>query len=160
MKQRAGVYKTNIKYLPSCFVKRKQNTTILHFKSNVIYWHIEWIFVNADNLRMVDKKVAETEKLGSVLYKHLTDEIDTVVQEKLQYYKACDVNGIRVFLKAEQCAGNKYYEVDLTENVRDNLRNKTIVEYPTFYVVLKEHASIFNLIDAGMYDKTKNVLMI
>lgn len=99
---------------------------------------------------MVDKKVAETEKLGSVLHKYFTKQDDDVIQEKLQYYQACDATGVRVFLKAEQCAGNQYFEADLGESVRENLRNKIIVEYPTFYVVFKEHAGVFNVIDTGI----------
>lgn len=153
LKQQAGVYKTNIKFLPYSFIKRKQNTTFLHFKRNLIYWHIEWVFVNADNLKMVDNKVLETEKLGNALHKYFIKQDDVVIQEKLAYYQACDITGVKVFLKAEQCSGNRYYEIDLSETVRECLRDKTIVEYPTFYVVLKEHAHIFDVIGMGNVQK-------
>lgn len=99
---------------------------------------------------MVDTRVVETEKLGSAMQKYFTKQDNDVIQERLQYYQACDLTGVRVFLKAEQCAGNKYYEADLSESVRENLRGKTIVEHPTFYVVFKEHAGLFNLVDAGI----------
>lgn len=134
--------------MPPCFVKRKQNKTFLHFKTNTIYWQIECIFVNADNLRIINQKVAETDKLCTVLNKCFTTH-----EEKLQYYKASDITGIRIFLKAEQCAGNKFFEVDVADSVKENLRGKIIVEYPTFYVVLKEHADIFNTVDAGSNKK-------
>lgn len=147
--RQATVHKTKLKFLPSCFVKRKQNTTYLNFKSNIIYWHIEWIFVNADNLKVIDEKVTETEKLSSILHKYLVKQEDTVLQEKLQYYQACGMTGIRIFLKAEECAGDKYYELDALETLRDNFRNKAIVEYPSLYVVLKEHANVFTVIEPG-----------
>lgn len=98
---------------------------------------------------MVDKKVPETEKLCSILHKYFVKQEDAVVQEKLQYYQACDVTGIKIFLKAEECAGNKYYELDPVETLKESFKNKTVIEYPTLYIVLKEHATMFTLIDEG-----------
>lgn len=138
-------------------MKHKENTTYLHFKTSVIHWHIEWIFVNADNLKMVDKKVPETERLISILRKYFVKQEDAVVQEKLQYYQSHDVTGIRIFLKAEECVGNKYYELDPTETLKENFKNKTIIEYPTLYIVLKEHASLFTLVDEGKIVENVNV---
>lgn len=98
---------------------------------------------------MVDKRVPETEKLGTVLHKHLEQQEDAALQEKMQYYQSCGLAGVKIFLKAEECAGNKYYELDASEPLKENLRNKTIIEYPTLYVAFKEHSSVFTLVDEG-----------
>lgn len=150
LKAQAGVHKTNIKFLPFGFVKRKLNTTFVNFKTKIISWHIEWVFTNAENLKVVDTRVPEMQKLCDVLQKHLIKQEDAVLQEKLQYYQACDVTALKAFLKAEGCAGDRFYELDLMESVKDNLRNKIIIEYPTIHIVLKDHAGCFTLVDQGM----------
>ncbi|KAK5650924.1 hypothetical protein RI129_001953 [Pyrocoelia pectoralis] len=139
--------KTTLKFLPRDFVRHKRNTTRLHFASDIIYWHIDWIFPNADNLKLSDDNVPETDRLSSLLHRYLNDE-NKVIREKLQFYIAVDLPGIKLLLKAEQKPGHKYYELDPFENLRDNLRNKIIIEYPTVYVVLKEHLHLYDVIES------------
>lgn len=135
--------------MPYKFVRHRNNTTQLHFKTNCISWHIEWVFVNADNLRLSDARVPETEKLGSLLSKYLLKQEDLVLQEKLQYYQSADMSGLKIFLKAEQKSGKKFYELDPTMSIRENLAKKLIIEYPTIHVLLKDHGCGYDVIDSG-----------
>lgn len=147
---------TVIKFLPPNFVKRKSNSTQVNFSSKVIFWHIEWIFFNADNLKFTDTKVPETEKLGSVLTKHLVKHEDNVLQEKLQFYQSCNLSGISLLLKAEERSGKKFYELDSSASLKENFKGKVIIEYPTIYVILKHHANSFDIIDSDDEDGDGN----
>uniref|UniRef100_A0A1Y1M1X0 Box C/D snoRNA protein 1 n=1 Tax=Photinus pyralis TaxID=7054 RepID=A0A1Y1M1X0_PHOPY len=139
--------KTTLKFLPRNFVRHKRNTTRLHFASDVVYWHIDWIFPNADNLKLCDDNVPETERLSTLTHRHLANE-NKLIRERLQYYIAVDLPGIKLLLKAEQKPGQKYYELDPLESLKDNLRNKIIIEYPTIHVVLKEHLHLYDVIES------------
>lgn len=43
----------------------------------------------------------------------------------------------------------RFYELDLTLSLQENLKNKTIIEFPIIYVVLKNHSDMFEIIDSG-----------
>lgn len=94
---------------------------------------------------VTDSAVLEDAKLGALLDKHLLDR-DV---ERLQFYQAAGLSGIRLFLKAEGKKGEKYYELDPLESLKEGLKKKTIIEYPTINVVLKDHVDCFDVIDSG-----------
>lgn len=125
------------------------NTTCFKFKGNIIYWHIEWVFFNANCLKLYDERISENEKISTVLSKHFDIEKEDPLYEKLQFYEAAGLLGAKVFQKAEQKRGNKYFEVDINTTLKENLHKKIVIEYPIFYVVLKDHESSFDVIDSG-----------
>lgn len=45
----------------------------------------------------------------------------------------------------------RFYELDVTLSLGENLENRTVVEYPTFYIIMKEHTDMFEIIDSGEY---------
>lgn len=114
-----------------------------------MYWHIEWIFFNANGMKLHDEKVSENEKLTHVLSKYFDKKNEEPLYEKLQFYQAAGLCGVKVFQKAEQKKGNKFFEVDITTTIKEILCNKIVIEYPIFYVVLKDHGSAFDIIDSG-----------
>ena len=69
--------------------------------------------------------------------------------DKLQFYRAAGLTSIKVLLKAEKVkkANSKFYDLDLTLTLKENLENKTIVEFPTFYVIMKDHSDMYEIID-------------
>lgn len=151
MKTEAASRGTVIKFLPPNFIKRKSNSSQVNFSSKIIYWQIEWIFPNANNLRLVDETISEMEKLGRILNKYFTKQEDSVLQEKLQFYQSTDMSGIRLFLKAEERPGRKFYELDISASIKENLRGKIIIEYPTIYVIPKDHSDSYEIIDSGKF---------
>ncbi|CAH1984208.1 unnamed protein product [Acanthoscelides obtectus] len=146
--------KTSIKFLPFKFQRHKENTT--RIKGTEIQWHVDWIFVNADNLKVADKCVPETEKLGLAVGKHLqqNNNASEGKNETLQYYSAVGVPGVRLLLKAEQKAGKKFFELDPDDSLKKALAKKLIIEYPTIHVVLKDHVCSYNIIDSDTEDET------
>lgn len=44
----------------------------------------------------------------------------------------------------------RFYELDVTCTLQENLENKTIIEFPTIYVILKDHSYAYEIIDTGM----------
>lgn len=157
MKNAAKERQTMLKFLPPNFQKRKSSSTHFNFSSKIIFWHIEWIFPNADKIKLTDQRIPETEKLSSVLAKYFTKQEDPVLQEKLQFYQSSDISGVRLFLKAEEKSGRKFFELDPTESIKDNLRHKVIIEYPTIHVVLKQHSDCYEVIDSDNEDDNDEV---
>jgi len=41
--------------------------------------------------------------------------------------------------------------LDLTLTLKENLENKTIVEFPILHVIMKDHSNIYEIIDTGKY---------
>lgn len=76
---------------------------------------------------------------------------DNKLRSKLQYYIACGITGLKVLLKAEKVkkSDSRFYELDLTETLQDNLKNKTIIEFPIIYVILKDHINMYEIIASG-----------
>ncbi|XP_044731225.1 box C/D snoRNA protein 1 [Chrysoperla carnea] len=138
---------TSLKFLPKEFTRRKSNTTYLDWKTQTIYWKIEWIFPLDDgNLKLIDDKCSENDTFGLVLQKYFT-EIENY--KRLEYYQSKGINGVCLLLKAEQKRGGKsFYELELTNCIKDSFKYKIIIENPTIYVIFKEHLSLYNLIDA------------
>lgn len=52
-----------------------------------------------------------------------------------------------------KCSGKKFYELDSKLSLKDNLAGKCIVEFPTIYVVLKDHTYNFDIVDSGNYTR-------
>ncbi|XP_073752489.1 box C/D snoRNA protein 1 isoform X3 [Callorhinus ursinus] len=51
----------------------------------------------------------------------------------------------------------KYYELDPYKSLRDNLRNKVIIEYPTLHVVLKESSHDMEVLHQVKSESPKNI---
>lgn len=144
--------KIYLKYLPSNFQRRKSNKSRLEYKENLINWSIEFVFVNADCLRVFESLVLETTELKTVLEKRLSDE-------KLQDYSKVGLSGARYFLKAEEISGNKFYEMDISKTVAENLRGKVIIEYPIIHVVLNDFAVSVDVIKLELLVEDKPIKM-
>lgn len=54
----------------------------------------------------------------------------------------------------------RYYELDLHKSLLDNLRNKVIIEYPTFHVVLKGSSNDMKILQQGRHKFVSAVLKI
>lgn len=49
-------------------------------------------------------------------------------------------------------SARKFFELDPTESLAENLSGKCIVEFPIIFVVLKDHAYNFEIITPGSYN--------
>jgi hypothetical protein len=76
-------------------------------------------------------------------------EYDPLYQDKLQYYQSAGLSGVLLLLKAEQRPGMRFHQLDYSLSLKDNLKDKTIIEFPTIYVVLKHHKDAFDILGSG-----------
>ncbi|XP_041974402.1 box C/D snoRNA protein 1 [Aricia agestis] len=142
---------TVLQFLAQNFTRHSINTTRYNYKTNVIHWRIEWIFPNVENkpLKFVDEKCLEKNKLSQLLDKYINPDAPPFEGSKnLAYYKSAGFSGIKVLLKAEKVRGSdkKFFELDATETLAENLSGKCIIEFPIIFVVLKDHAFNFDII--------------
>ncbi|XP_015518641.2 box C/D snoRNA protein 1 [Neodiprion pinetum] len=154
---------TKLEFLPQNFSRHKINTTYYKWKTNELFWRIEWIFPQAENMKHNDNRVLETERLSTILGRVLdpltietegSESIEVInlkiaYREKLQYYRAAGFSNIKVLLKAEKVkrCDSRFHELNLTETLNENLENKTIIEFPVFYVILKDHSDMYEIVD-------------
>ncbi|XP_034841542.1 box C/D snoRNA protein 1 [Maniola hyperantus] len=157
---------TVLQFLAQNFTRHKVNTTKYIYKTNLINWRIEWVFPNVETkpLKFVDEKCSEKKKLSELLDKYLNPDAPAFEGSKeLMYYKSIGFSGVKVLLKAEKLRGSpkKFFELDTTETLAENLSGKCIVEFPIIFVVLKDHAYNFEIVtpddefDCGKDNKGK-----
>lgn len=55
------------------------------------------------------------------------------------------------YITAERLRGSnkKFFELDATESLAENLSGKCILEFPIIFIVLKDHAYNFEIITRG-----------
>ena len=144
--------KTSLKFLIP-FKRSETNTTYYDEKTKVIYWKIEWHFPNAENITFFDEKCDENDQLYVLLNKYLDSHstVDIPMKTRLEYYQSRGVNNLRILLKSEgvvRCK-NRFFELDHKETLKNNLKGKTIVEYPVIFIVFEDSIKGFDLIDSG-----------
>lgn len=128
-----------VRFLLENFSRRKENTSFFDSKANLIFWRVDWVFVNAENLVFVDKKCSEDEKLANLLDKYVNEQNPEVVPMKksLEYYQSEGLGNLTVLLKAEgvKRSQNRFFRLDCSKTLKDNLAGKVLVEYPCIYVL-------------------------
>ncbi|XP_023945811.1 box C/D snoRNA protein 1 [Bicyclus anynana] len=142
---------TVLQFIAQNFTRHKINTTKYMYKTNLIQWRVEWIFPTVENkpLKFVDETCSEKKKLSELLDKFLNPNAPAFEGSKeLLYYKSAGFSGVKVLLKAEKLKGSakKFFELDLSESLAENLSGKCVVEFPIIFVVLKDHAYNFEII--------------
>lgn len=143
---------TNLKFMLEHFTRRKSNKTYFDTKQNIVFWRIEWIFPNAENLRIIDVKVNENEELSKLVNRFIDPESqeEFVGKSSLEYYQSRGVNGLKILLKAEgvKKSQKRFYELDLKKSLKENLSDRTIVEFPIIFIVFNELADSYDVIDS------------
>uniref|UniRef100_A0A182TGI7 Box C/D snoRNA protein 1 n=1 Tax=Anopheles melas TaxID=34690 RepID=A0A182TGI7_9DIPT len=133
--------------------KRQKNTSYLDFKTEKIFWRIEWCFPQTnENYVYIDKHICEDSKLCDIVDTYLQPSSKHIIPgvDKLANYQARGVVGVSLLLKAEgvQKCYDRVTLMNIHDTLRDSLRDKTIVEYPTIYVVLNDQLDQFHIIDS------------
>ncbi|XP_059619850.1 box C/D snoRNA protein 1 [Phlebotomus argentipes] len=148
--------KTILQFLGRNFTRRKLNSTFYDTKSRKIYWSVEWVFVNAENKRFIEKKCSEKESVGNLLKKYIDLQHPDATHSELEHYRSRGFGGIKVMLKSEgiKCCGNKVYELDLRKSLEENLQKKTIIEFPTLLVIFKELEAEYDIIETDEEEDT------
>lgn len=143
-----------LKFLLPNFTRNSTNSSCYNRGENIIHWRIEWIFPNAESLRIVDEKCSENDRLIDLAGKHLNppSELAGADTKHLVYYQSRGISGLTFLLKAEgvkKCK-NRFFELDVQKTLKENLSGKTLVEYPAIYVVFSDVVrELFDVIDDG-----------
>ncbi|XP_028402138.1 box C/D snoRNA protein 1-like [Dendronephthya gigantea] len=128
----------NLRLMPVSFQKRKENTSFFHFKSKVIMWRIKWEFPQA-NTHYVEAKQSENVLIKTLLEKYLDPtNADPVFKQKLRVYRDAEIG---IFLQNHSTQQRSFFKIDTLVTVKDALKGKMVIEYPTFHVVLSRHFS-------------------
>lgn len=114
-----------------------------------------------------DDRCDERHTLDTLLAKYLElqpgnpNQTDTI-RKNLEYYQAREgASQMRLLLKAEgvkKCK-NRFFELDSEKSLCENLVGKTIVEFPTVYVVYDDVIKEFDLIDSGEFNTIPIILI-
>lgn len=154
---------TKLKFLLPNFTRNASNSSCYDRTENIIHWRIEWIFPNAENLRIVDEKCSENERLVDLAEKHFNPqpEMANSNTKNLVYYQSRGIGGLTFILKAEgvkKCK-NRFFELDVQKSLKENLKGKTLVEYPAIYVVFSDVVrELFDVIDDGKYSRAFSIV--
>lgn len=147
----ANERKTTLRFLLQNFTKHNLNTSYYNGKEKIIYWRVEWIFTNAGNLKYVDDCCNENLKISELLGKYLeaNESMDTTLKKNLEYYQSRGLAGVKVLLKAEgvkKCK-NRFFPLDCKISLKENLAKRTLVEFPTIYIIFDDIIKEFDVID-------------
>uniref|UniRef100_A0A7N5KBK8 Box C/D snoRNA protein 1 n=1 Tax=Ailuropoda melanoleuca TaxID=9646 RepID=A0A7N5KBK8_AILME len=132
MKNRARRQGINLKLLPNGFTKRKENSTFFDKKKQQFCWHVKLQFPQSQAV-YIEKRVPDDKTINEILRPYIDPE------------------------KSDPVIRQRYYELDPYKSLRDNLRNKVIIEYPTLHVVLKESSHDMEVLHQGRSESTKNI---
>lgn len=150
-------FKRNVKLflVNTGLTKRKTNFTAYKSQDDKIFWHIELIFPNAENLRLT-RKFDEAKTLYDLIESvFATTKNDAKLLKKLEFYRAEGAGNVRCLLKAEglkRCS-RRFYELDMEKSLNANLNGKVIIEYPTMYVLMRHSADDFEIVDTDGEDE-------
>lgn len=144
--------KITVHFLPQHFTRHKENTTYLKFKTGLIYWKLELIFPQGDNVKINLDQCCEEDRLSLVLSQLLDyEKCPDLYKNHLKFYHACGMAGIEVLLKAENVTPtNSYFLLDLSLTLKENFEKMTIVEYPTLYVIMRDHKDEYTILDSDL----------
>lgn len=148
LRKAASERQVNLRFLLPNFEKHKINSTCYDWSSKVVYWHVEWHFLNVNKI-FVDSRCYENSSIGELLEKYFS--FQDVNYCDLEYYKSRGISNMTILLKAEGIhnAKSRFYRFNAFETLKNNLRNKTIIEYPEIYVVYETDCDDFDIIDSG-----------
>ncbi|XP_069088367.1 box C/D snoRNA protein 1 isoform X2 [Pleurodeles waltl] len=150
LKKQARKRNIDLHILPAGFTKRKENSSFFHKREQKFYWCLKLVF-HLSHAEYFVKRVPEDQTLHQLL-KAYTDpqESDPVIRQRLKAYVR-DLSAVTVFMKVEKRKHDsvRYYELDPGKSLHENLKNKTIIEYPTLHVTLKEFKKDFVVLGQG-----------
>ncbi|BBM96718.1 zinc finger HIT domain-containing protein 3 [Marchantia polymorpha subsp. ruderalis] len=138
LQKQAKARSTTLLLLAHGMTKRAVNTSYFDKRNKRIFWRVEWVFEGTD-VRLVDSRVDENSTLESVLAKHLAHDAENVtVRYLLRSFRWKPLHELVLLLPKEPCsaAEKEYFELTLGNPLKDQLADKSIVEYPTIHVLL------------------------
>ncbi|XP_031625915.1 box C/D snoRNA protein 1 [Contarinia nasturtii] len=146
LKKAAAERKIKLDFLLPNFDKHKANKTYYDWASKVIYWCIEWRFINANNKIIIDERCCESKTMNELIEKYVVS-CDSL--SSLAGYRSKGLGKILLLLKAEgvRKSCNRFYRMDVSKTLQENLQEKTIVEFPVIYVIFDSDLQDYDIIN-------------
>lgn len=148
-----------LNFLLPNFDKHKKNTTHYDWTSRVIAWCIEWRFIDANNETITDERCCETNVMTELIAKYFDYRCSL---SSLVVYRTRGLNSIALLLKAEAIrkSQHRFYVMDMTKTLKENLHGKTIVEYPVIYVIFNSQIKDYDVINDGKLIRFRMFLIL
>ncbi|ESN89838.1 hypothetical protein HELRODRAFT_194795 [Helobdella robusta] len=133
---------TSLQVLPTAFTRHKCNKSYYDYKKGSIDWTVEWRF-NDDDIKPTTSKVSESKILLEAFEEFISEyssKVPSLENALERYTAALRDDKLKIFFKVERISKNqknKLHEVDLKRSLMENLKDKTILEFPTFLVTAK-----------------------
>nr|XP_020650712.1 box C/D snoRNA protein 1 isoform X2 [Pogona vitticeps] len=140
LRNRARKHSIQLQTLPIGFTKRRENSTFFSNKEQKFYWHLKLVFPHS-HAKFTEKRVPDDKPLCDILKPYVDpQESDPVIRQRLKIYTMSPQSDIQILMKVENRPHNstRYEELDVNKGLLDNLKGKTVVEYPTVLVVLQK----------------------
>eukprot|EP01126_Amoeba_proteus_P022383 TRINITY_DN2262_c0_g2_i2.p1 TRINITY_DN2262_c0_g2~~TRINITY_DN2262_c0_g2_i2.p1 ORF type:complete len:253 (+),score=57.43 TRINITY_DN2262_c0_g2_i2:374-1132(+) len=140
------------KYMPPMMKKRRMNTSSYNIREDSISWRIEWCFdqIRRNKLPLVatNTKVKDTQILETVLKSLVTNP--EYVNNYASYLSTEEDIGkwvilFKVDILTQEGREKRFCDVPKDKSLREALKGKAIVEFPTFHVTLPTHLKQYNL---------------
>lgn len=150
LKKAALERQIKLKFLLPNFNKHKSNTTYYDWASKVIYWCIEWRFINANNKIIIDERCCESKLMTELIGKYF--EYSNPISS-LACYRSKGLNNIVLLLKAEDVQKNqtRFFRMDASKTLQENLRGKSIVEHPVIYLIFESEIQTYDVINSSEF---------
>ncbi|EGG19780.1 hypothetical protein DFA_06881 [Cavenderia fasciculata] len=135
----------NLYIMPKQMSRHKDNTSNFRQKENLIYWKMEWNFVN-DLFKIVNDNVCETDSIKDIILKHINDPVNRYELKK--YFKNNpDSKDPILLMKRERCTANQYYRIPLDSTLSSCLQYKELIEFPSILVINQHELVNYPIVD-------------
>uniref|UniRef100_A0A8D0HMG7 Box C/D snoRNA protein 1 n=1 Tax=Sphenodon punctatus TaxID=8508 RepID=A0A8D0HMG7_SPHPU len=146
LKNRARKHNIQLRTLPFGFTKRRENSTFFNIKKRKIFWHLKLMFPHS-NAEFTLKRVPDDKILDDILKPYInSEESDPVIRQRLKIYTMSPQSDVQVLMKMESREHSSS-----SKSLRDNLKYKVVIEYPTLHVVLRKFKNDIALLGQGKY---------
>lgn len=134
---------TCLKRMPGTFSRHTRNES--NIKNNSINWSVELVFKERSK-KVLTHGVSEEQTITAI-----TGKLQTCLEYKfiLSFFKECEAPFyfIETHVKDQP---NTFYKIDPNSSLKDVLKYKTVVEYPTIYISSSEE--MFKTIECEEFD--------
>lgn len=133
----------DIKFMPNQATRRQENKTYLTQDGKNLMWTTKWRFFNdrqEKKFEMILPPIQDDTNLASALKAIIDASQDDFVAH-------LNLKDLAVLMVAEGLENGQFFDLSLDFDLNTNLTAKTIIEYPIFHVVPKDHLSDYKLAD-------------
>ncbi|TPX64858.1 hypothetical protein SpCBS45565_g05601 [Spizellomyces sp. 'palustris'] len=125
-----------IKFMPAGMKRHDQNQSIYIQKREFTSWTVEWDFQES-KVTIVDHRVKDTDTVENLVAKHIEEqEGNAGTRYQIQPYCERGLENLLFYMNMVDVPANQtvYLPVNPKSTLRDALRGKTVIEFPTIII--------------------------